>query len=401
MANVLLIKGALAVGKSKTGRKIVGAILAVFLTIYIVIICAFSSLISIFTCGEKISYSFDAKTSEVYQDLRQIYGEYITEQRKELLEENNKCFDRHSYKWYEHVLNPETQQLEQVEHVASWALISWKQNYINSAYTLAYLSIKHHKSYLSDKKNIKIDKEEVIDFWDEITEIVAEEDYTEGGQKTVHIYNSILTVEEIAEECFFFKSSKKQFIESVHIISQLIGVEDFGEYIRTEGNKMDIPLFYQYQQPWGNVAYGSRTIAKSGCGPTCIAMVFSYLKGYTITPADIVEFTQNRYYVPGAGSSYQIFEGCAKEWNVICTNVGTSQSKIVNALQNGQPVILSMGPGTFTSGGHFIVLTGIEEGGKVTVNDPNDNEKKKHYGKKFSLSQVLREAKGGWSFEGE
>ena len=42
---------------------------------------------------------------------------------------------------------------------------------------------------------------------------------------------------------------------------------------------------------------------------------------------------------------------------------------ISKELQEGHPVICIMGPGDFTTGGHFIVLTGYENG-NVKVNDP-------------------------------
>ncbi|MCD8152609.1 MAG: C39 family peptidase [Clostridiales bacterium] len=46
-----------------------------------------------------------------------------------------------------------------------------------------------------------------------------------------------------------------------------------------------------------------------------------------------------------------------------------------------------MGPGDFTTGGHFIVLTGIDSDGNVIVNDPNSRiNSEKHY---FSLPFCL------------
>ena len=38
-------------------------------------------------------------------------------------------------------------------------------------------------------------------------------------------------------------------------------------------------------------------------------------------------------------------------------------------LASGSPIICSMGPGIFTSSGHFIVLTGYQDG-SFTVHDP-------------------------------
>ena len=46
------------------------------------------------------------------------------------------------------------------------------------------------------------------------------------------------------------------------------------------------------------------------------------------------------------------------------------KKKMVNALENGHPVILALGPGDFTSTGHYVVLTGYSDG-FFSVNDPN------------------------------
>jgi len=50
---------------------------------------------------------------------------------------------------------------------------------------------------------------------------------------------------------------------------------------------------------------------------------------------------------------------------------GGNYSKVTNALASGKSlVIVLMGPGTFTSGGHYIVLTGTRSDGHVSVADP-------------------------------
>ena len=46
---------------------------------------------------------------------------------------------------------------------------------------------------------------------------------------------------------------------------------------------MEIPLYLQGN--YASVAWGDTTLAKSGCGPTCLAMVMSYLTGDTSNPA--------------------------------------------------------------------------------------------------------------------
>ena len=48
--------------------------------------------------------------------------------------------------------------------------------------------------------------------------------------------------------------------------------------------------------------------------------------------------------------------------------------RIIRNLEVGNPVVCIMGPGDFTSTGHFIVMTGYEDG-KIKVNDPNSPDR--------------------------
>ena len=51
---------------------------------------------------------------------------------------------------------------------------------------------------------------------------------------------------------------------------------------------------------------------------------------------------------------------------------------IKKELNSGRPIVCILGPGDFTTTGHFIVLTGVDENGGIIVNDPNSiiNSKK-------------------------
>ena len=128
-------------------------------------------------------------------------------------------------------------------------------------------------------------------------------------------------------------------------------------------------------------------------------MVFSYMRGETIYPSDIVAWAGNRYYVNGSGTSWSIFAPAAAQWGVSCRGIGKDAELMQEALSQGKLVVASMGPGTFTRGGHFIVLTGITDDGKIKVNDPNDNSSKQHINQAFAVSLILRESKAMWVFE--
>lgn len=177
----------------------------------------------------------------------------------------------------------------------------------------------------------------------------------------------------------------------------LFGDYEIGDLVYPETG-MEIPLYYQYQQPWGDVKFGGNTIRTSGCSVTSIAMVFSYLRDSTITPPDIVAWTGNRYYVGDTGQSWDIFPATAKHWGIKCYGLGTSLQGMIAELAAGHPVIASMRPGTFTQAGHFIVLRGITEDGRILVNDPNDNATKRFFYTSFAPALIQRESKQYWSF---
>lgn len=161
---------------------------------------------------------------------------------------------------------------------------------------------------------------------------------------------------------------------------------------------LKIPLYYQYQQPWQGIKFGDGTIRTSGCSITSIAMVFSYLKGSSITPDQVAAWAGYTYHSPGQGAIHTIFPAAAKRWGLNCTTLGTNMDLVVKALSEGKPVIASMSKGTFTKGGHIIVLRGIADG-KILVNDPNDNAKKQHFNRSFDVSLIKREGKQFWSFK--
>lgn len=133
-----------------------------------------------------------------------------------------------------------------------------------------------------------------------------------------------------------------------------------------------IPLFLQWDPMWGYQKYGSSILAVTGCGPTCLAMAGYYLTGdENMTPDQVAKFAEkNGYYASGYGSSWTLISEGAGKLGLEATELPLVKKKIEAALAEGLPVILAMGKGDFTSTGHYIVLTGTEDG-SFRVNDPN------------------------------
>ena len=134
-----------------------------------------------------------------------------------------------------------------------------------------------------------------------------------------------------------------------------------------------VPLLIQWDRRWGYAPYGSSTIvAVSGCGPTCIAMVACGLTGRNdITPAKVASYSANNgFLTESRDTSWDLMTYGAEEYGITGTELGLDEAAMANQLAAGHPIIASMGPGDFTSSGHFIVLTGYANG-SFTVNDPN------------------------------
>lgn len=133
-----------------------------------------------------------------------------------------------------------------------------------------------------------------------------------------------------------------------------------------------VPLFLQWDSRWGYEKYGSDFLAVTGCGPTCLAMAGQFLTGdETMTPSRIARFAEkNRYYAPGYGSSWTLISEGAGQLGLAAKELPLVKKKLVDAVESGCPVILALGPGDFTTAGHYIVLTAVEDGA-FRVNDPN------------------------------
>ena len=138
----------------------------------------------------------------------------------------------------------------------------------------------------------------------------------------------------------------------------------------------EIPLLLQWDERWGYGTYGDNMIAVNGCGPTAVAMVAAGLTGdNTITPYRVAQFAdENGYYAGDAGTSWTLMTDGARQFGICGEEMGLSESEVFSELEAGHPIICSMRPGDFTTTGHFIVLTGVEDG-KIRVNDPNSRKR--------------------------
>ncbi len=159
-----------------------------------------------------------------------------------------------------------------------------------------------------------------------------------------------------------------------------------------------IPIFYQWTSTWGYAKYGEEQIAIDGCGPTCLAMVAVGLTGDTsYTPKKVADISMEiGTYLSDTGTTWDLMKKGPDRMGFQSWQMKSwSASAILQELESGHPVICSMKEGTFTTQGHFIVLAGVTEDGKVLVNDPNSKVRTQT---KWDAQELLDQTKGMWAF---
>lgn len=143
---------------------------------------------------------------------------------------------------------------------------------------------------------------------------------------------------------------------------------DLSEYADTD----EVPLFMQWDKRWGYTSYGEDMLAISGCGPTCLSMVCVHLLNDTsLNPRVIAQFSEeNDFCAPGDGTKWTLISEGGVMLGLNVEEVYLDESNISQILESGNPIICAMGPGDFTSSGHYIVLTDYVDG-MIKINDPN------------------------------
>lgn len=418
MANPILIKlGIEAVKDPKKTLKIILGIIGGIVGFIILVGLLFELLFSPFV-GEELNDDFIVEDSFIYQQTEKAWDRYQEELEKNMDEQEEKI-------------------LAEYEEKGELVEITRQINKINFAYVTAYLAwINEEFLKANSRDEVIYDEDGVNNFIKQISvlyvrTISAEVQATpsEGIEYTqeeieqmttkVILYNRVASPETAAEYVAQYipeyDDMVQDYIDTFNLHVEIFGEENIfndgmfydgipidymGDQL-TSNNFYSVPLYYQQDY---KDKYGAGTISTSGCGPTSVAMVFSYILQEDLTPDKVVDWTGDKYYYydpktgEGKGSTWSLFTGCADHWDITCNNLGMDTDKVFSELEAGHIVIASMGAGTFTSGGHFIVLAGTVEGNKFKVNDPNKYNNEKFQTPLFDCNLVFNEAKNFWSF---
>lgn len=121
------------------------------------------------------------------------------------------------------------------------------------------------------------------------------------------------------------------------------------------------------------------TIGSAGCGPACAAMVIATLKDKAVTPVETCAWSvAHGYKALKQGTYYSYFAPQLAAYGIECKQM--LGSRIINQpnhaihdqvkayLAQGYYAIALMGPGAWTTSGHFVLLWAWDD--KVRINDP-------------------------------
>ena len=158
---------------------------------------------------------------------------------------------------------------------------------------------------------------------------------------------------------------------------------DYTRTAKTTGTNTVQPVDYkQADSRWGSKVYTStgnkkQTIANSGCGPTSMADIMATWKDKTITPVEMCAWAVKKgYRTANSGTAWGYLKAVATNWKYSKFVQTKSMATARSAIKAGALVVASMGPGYWTSGGHYICLWKTDDT-YMYANDPASKTRKK------------------------
>ena len=174
---------------------------------------------------------------------------------------------------------------------------------------------------------------------------------------------------------------------------------------------MTQPVSYLQTDPkWGSLDYSApgekTTIAASGCGPTAMAMVLATWADPSVTPkTECAWALAHGYKAPHQGTYYGYFEPAGARYGLQMTRLNYASlygnatsayhAQVKDALDRGELVIACMGPGNWTSSGHYVLAWKID-GDTIYINDPASTKAARTKG---SYSLFRQQVKYYWVIE--
>lgn len=243
-----------------------------------------------------------------------------------------------------------------------------KLNYPSLSLVIAYESVINKEKMLGEESEaLKLSKEEIFQFLDTTMSYEVENE---------DLIAKVKSADEIAN--YFTSEEDKNMFKLVYETMRKTDLDntvpdvEFKDFDYLEGG-INLPYFSQIDKRWAYSPYGLETIQQAGCGIVSMTMVLNGLKPeLNILPPELARWSyENGHYVDNVGTAWSLFGALANEYGLTMKNLSRNNPQtILDELAKGNPVVMSLDPGSFINGYHIIVLRGVTSDGKILVSDP-------------------------------
>lgn len=133
---------------------------------------------------------------------------------------------------------------------------------------------------------------------------------------------------------------------------------------------LTVPMYYQ--QDYESIKLGDSNVAKTGNLVTCLSMIYSYYSHDYKTPDVFIQDYQS--YIDDSGKvDKKVIEKIATDTKVSCEKMTFELSYVADVLNNAGGIILVRldHPSKFCKASTWLILTGTDAEGNVSVRDPD------------------------------
>lgn len=134
-------------------------------------------------------------------------------------------------------------------------------------------------------------------------------------------------------------------------------------------------VYYSQIDPrWKNHPYPSpslpnATVGSGGCGPTSAAAIVVSAIAEIIFPDAMADWARSKGYRVNGGTADALFQAVAQNWGIEFARP-KSTFEMADYCRDNWCVVVKVGNGQFTTGGHFIAVMGINDKNEFQIFDP-------------------------------
>lgn len=241
--------------------------------------------------------------------------------------------------------------------------------------------------YVGYKETGEIDANKITEAITIVTDVIVSEETKTEAKDTIEVTEKgveVATIETI-------ESSKKEETtleeESLELDAQVeqeniaYNGDITGDGLKLLGKCQGLTYYSQADSRWATKLYTStnnktQTMKSSACGPTSASMIVSSSKGAILPTTMAKLFVDNGYRTANSGTAWSAYSFVADYFDFKEYYTTNNFDTAINYLKQKKSdksskyyIIASCGSGLFTTGGHYIVLAGLDDN-TIKVYDP-------------------------------